>query len=67
MKKIAEIFVFLKGESKKFTSSRPSHFQAVDFHRLFLYPPLPDIVFLNRCFHLAEKKIDYCRKKSNSA
>lgn len=28
MKKIAEILVFLKGESKKFTSSRPSHFKS---------------------------------------
>ena len=28
MKKIAEIFVFLKGEAKKFTSRFPSHFKS---------------------------------------
>ena len=28
MKKIAEILIFLKGESKKFTSMFPSHFKS---------------------------------------
>ena len=47
MKKIAEIFVFLKEESKKFTSSRPSHFQAVDFNGFFYYQKLGfHVVFL---------------------
>ena len=35
MKKIAEIFVFLKGESKKFTSSRPSHFNPLESKGFF--------------------------------
>ena len=39
MKKIAEILVFLKGESKKFTSSRPSHLesQVVENKRTWLF------------------------------
>lgn len=35
MKKIAEIFVFLKGEFKKFTSSRPSHFNPLESKGFF--------------------------------
>lgn len=47
MKKIAEILVFLKVESKKFTSRFPSHFQAVDFNGFFYYQKLGfHVVFL---------------------
>lgn len=45
MKKIAEIFVFLKGEAKKFTSTIASHFQAVDFNGFFIIKSLVSTLY----------------------
>ena len=50
MKKIAEILVFLKGESKKFTSRFPSHFkgQVVENKRTWLFCTVESISTVNR-------------------